>query len=192
MSAKSITSSSWLIEVSFFLPLCTFLPLRAASTESTLLPAPRSTANEVQLIVTAPVSLGLTRTDNVTGALAHLVKNVFQQSGFRGQLIVVPGGEVAKSEIPTLEIYLLDWSITGAGNVDCTFSVILTTAKGPEHLGVFNGTTPPMHGLRNAFNRAEAFDRAATDAIDNLYSHSARQLSPSQHLPRTPVFLSSI
>ena len=36
-------------------------------------------------------------------------------------------------------------------------------------LGVFAGTSLPMFGLRNSFNRAEAFDQAATDAIDNLY-----------------------
>jgi hypothetical protein len=170
MKTNYVIAASAFTKTSLFLALCAVVPLRAAPVEeSNPLLAPRAAANNLQLVVAAPASLHLNGADHVTGVLTHLIETVFQQSGFSGHLIAVPGGEPSQGDIPTLEVYLLDWRITGAGNVDCTFSASLTTANGTTNLGVFDGTSLPMLGLRDAFNRAEAFDQAATDAIDNLY-----------------------
>lgn len=169
MRTNFLCSSSSLFTVTLLVAVCAGGPLRAARAEPNTPLATNATTNEVQLVVTAPASLGLTRIDNDTGALARLVASVFQRSGFRGHLTFVPSGESARDETPTLEVYLLDWHLTGAGRVDCAFSATLTTANKVEHLGVFDGKTPRMFGLRNPFNRAEAFDQAATEAIDDLY-----------------------
>jgi hypothetical protein len=99
-------------------------------------------------------------------------------------LIVVPAGEPAVAEIPALQVHLLDWRVTGKGSVDCTFTATLAAADGTEYsLGSFDGSSLPMLGLRNPFNRAEAFDQAATDAIDNLFGNLlARNLLPAAAL----------
>jgi hypothetical protein len=169
MNPKLALPSRSLFKAGLLFGVCAVIALRAAPDEPNPLFMPRSTSSDLQLVVAAPASLNLLRSDNVTGVLTGLVENVFQQSGFRGHLIAVPGHEPAQADIPALEIYLLDWRITGSGNVDCTVSATLTTASGVVNLGVFEGTTPAMFGLRDSFHRAEAFDQAATDAIDNLY-----------------------
>ena len=159
-----------LLEISLALGLCPLVSVHAASPASNPLLVQPATENELQLIVAAPASLELIRSDNVTGVLVTLIESVFQQSGFRGHIDPVTTGERLEGDAPTLEVYLLDWRITGSGSVDCTFTATLETAKGSTNLGVFTGATLPMLGLHNAFNRAEAFDLAATDAIGNLYA----------------------
>jgi hypothetical protein len=170
MKASSLPALTTLFKASLALALGSLLPLSAATLDgSNPLLTPRTAANTLQLVVAAPASLNLVGADNVAGTLTHLVKSVFQDSGFSGQMNALVGHEAAQADLPTLEIYLLNWRITGAGSVECTFTASLTTAGVEENLGLFEGTSLPMFGLRDAFNRAAAFDQAATDAIDNLY-----------------------
>jgi hypothetical protein len=169
MNAKSVVTSPSLFKASVLIGLCALFSLRAAPAESNPFFAPRSAAKDLQLVVAAPASLSLMGVDDVPVVLTNLIETVFQQSGFRGHLVVNTGSEPSRPDQPTLQVYLLDWNITGAGNVDCSFTATLATTTGLENLGVFYGTSLPMFGLRNPFNRAQAFDQAATNAIDNLY-----------------------
>ncbi len=156
MKSSSVRALSIFLHASLALALGSFLPLSAATPDETNpLFAPRTAPNTVQLVVAAPASLNLVGAENITGTLTQLIKSVFQDSGFSGHLTALVGHEAAQADLPMLEIYLLDWRITAAGV--------------EENLGLFDGTSLPMLGLRNALNRAEAFDQAAIASIDNLY-----------------------
>ena len=108
--------------------------------------------------------------DNVTNAIADNVLSEFRRDGYRGDFDYdFSAPDRGRNRVPRLEIDLIDWRITPTRAIECTFTASLVTSQGPQDLGIFGGTTFITGFVRDSFARADGFDDAARDAIDDLY-----------------------
>jgi len=149
--------------------LCSLATLRAGASEpaaaGTTAPA---AANEFNLVVSAQADTVSAPLGAADETFANLIGTAFRRNGFRGTLAVAPATE-GRAAAPTLHVRLLTWRVSSSGSVDCTFTASLETNGGAEDLGVFIGLSAPEQGPSSSAGHPEDLERAATDAIDDLF-----------------------
>jgi hypothetical protein len=129
-----------------------------------------SAADKLALVVNVPASMRPFRDEDVARALADDVLAEFQRDGFKGQLDCdFADPETPRTDLPRLELNLVEWRWDPTHMIQCTFLATLVTPKGLTDLGLFSGTNLILSGLRDPFERADGFDGAARDAINDLY-----------------------
>jgi hypothetical protein len=148
-------------------------------------PSPTSVAPhpKLALVVNVPPSMHPFRDDNIANAIADDVAAEFQHDGYHGLIDYdyrSPGS--SRSDVPRLELSLIEWRLTLTHSIECTFSANLITPNGTKNLGVFTGTSLVMGFRDDPFMLADDYDGAARDAIDDLY----RMLANKNLLPAAP------
>lgn len=138
----------------------------AASVEKPADQTPRPV--RLQVRVELPFSMNPLRDDDIAEAFAHRVITALHEQGFKGRIKYVEDGDSTKESIPALDIRIFEWRVNRLGNTDCTFSASLKSPRGQKDLGMFSGTSLMTWSRRDWFARADSFDDAASDAMNNL------------------------
>lgn len=153
---------------------CAALPLKAASKKEH---ADRPL--RLQVTVNVPVSMNTIRDDDIADAFAYRVATALHEQGFKGRVKYVDSYETPQTEVPLLEINLVEWRVDRTGNVDCTFGASLSGPLGKKNLGLFSGTSLMLWPRHNVFARADGFDQAAKSALGDL----EKKVSESELVP---------
>ena len=88
----------------------------------------------VRMLVTVsvPPSMNMIRDDDVADAFAYRVAAALHEQGFSGGINYVRAGDETKTDVPALEINLVEWRVDRMGNVDCTFTASLSGPLGKK------------------------------------------------------------
>lgn len=122
----------------------------------------------LQVRVDLPFSMNPIRDDDVAEAFAHRVITALHEQGFRGRIRYVEDGDRLDETAPVLDIRIFEWRVSRLSQTDCVFSAALKSPRGEKNLGMFSGTSIMTWLRRDWFARADSFDDAARDALDNL------------------------
>ena len=142
---------------------------RAATPSET--PAPAGT---LQVQVHIPPTWRPMMEEDVADALTGRMRDIFRQEGYRGKIVGVRSYDEPSPGCCLLTIDLIEWRISISGHIDCTFSADLQTKNHSRHLGIFNGMAFRWMSEPGRFGLADTFDRAADQAVRNLYDSIAR------------------
>lgn len=156
---------------------CAALPLHAASKKDQARPS------RLQVTVSVPPSINSLRDDDIADAFAYRVATVLHEQGFKGHIQYVDSYDSPKSEVPVLEINLIEWRVDRTGNVDCTFSANLRGPAGQKNLGLFSGTSMMLWPRHDIFARADGFEQAARGALGDL----AKKIAETKLVPEVPA-----
>lgn len=145
----------------------TVLPASAIAAEKTAEP---TRPIRLQVQVDLPFSMNPIRDDDLTEAFAHRMIAALHEQGFRGRIEYVPRGENPRRGLPMLDVNIVEWRVSRMGNTDCVFHARLTSPRGEKDLGIFSGTSILTWLRRDWWSRADSFEDAARDAMNNLKS----------------------
>eukprot|EP01012_Entosiphon_sulcatum_P068625 TRINITY_DN98915_c0_g1_i1.p2 TRINITY_DN98915_c0_g1~~TRINITY_DN98915_c0_g1_i1.p2 ORF type:complete len:131 (-),score=31.12 TRINITY_DN98915_c0_g1_i1:286-678(-) len=112
--------------------------------------------------------MNILRNDDIAEAFAHRVVTALHEQGFKGRIKFVEPGESPNNALPVLDISIFEWRVNRTGSTDCTFSASLKSPRGEKKLGLFSGTSMMTWLRRDWFARADSFEEAASDALNNL------------------------
>jgi hypothetical protein len=130
-----------------------------------------------------PPSLHPFRDDDIANAIAGDLIAEFNRDGYRSMVdydFRAPNRE--RSDVPRLEVSLVEWRLTPTRAIECTFTASYVTREGSTDLGLFSGTSLMMGLDNDLFLLSDDYDHAAYDAIDDLY----RALTNKHLLPDVP------
>ncbi len=122
----------------------------------------------LQVQVSLPFNMNILRNDDIAEAFAHRVVTALHEQGFKGRIKFVEPGETPDDSLPALDIAIFEWRVNRTGSTDCTFSASLKSPRGEKKLGMFSGTSMMTWLRRDWFARADSFEEAASDALNNL------------------------
>jgi len=136
-------------------------------------PAGKTQPIALQVCVTVPPSMRPWREDDLAEAFADRVATALHDQGFVGRIAYVSSFDQPVADRPLLTVNLIEWRMNHVGMVDCTYSARLSASQGQDDLGIFSGTGLMMFSRRDWFGRADQYEDAARDALNNLYKRIA-------------------
>lgn len=122
----------------------------------------------LQIAIVVPASMNMIRDDDVVDSFGQSVRATLHAHGFKGRIKLLDETDATMSGVPLLEVNLTEWQVDPSGNVSCTFGATLRTPAGEKGLGLFTGNALLVWARRNSTQRADSFQDAAHDALDNL------------------------
>ncbi|HWA08660.1 MAG TPA: hypothetical protein VG838_04250 [Opitutaceae bacterium] len=122
----------------------------------------------LQVAIIVPVSMNSIRDDDVVDTFGQNVRTALHQHGFKGRIKLLDESQRSDPSLPLLEVNLTEWRVDISGNVACTFGATLKTPSGEKGLGLFTGNSLLAWGRHDWTARADSFQDAAHDALDNL------------------------
>lgn len=126
-------------------------------------------APSLQVKIETPTVIDLLQENDIHDAFLSQLDTAFRRSGFEGRIVEIDDVDNAASDIPLLQLRLIDWEKGHAGMVECRFTADLTTMDGrTTPLGSFSGRAMSW-GRNDRFTLSKAFEDAAIDAIRELY-----------------------
>lgn len=178
MNASRILSPLLVLTLaSLALTSCSNIPTNSGSTVIT--DKPVAGANNLQVVVVIPPSWHPMLEDRVDDAFVSHLADIFEQEGFRGNVVDVRQPDQPNPNFPVLTINLIDWRMNVGANVDCDFGATLQAQNTQRQLGMFNGLAMRWMEGPGRFGLADSFGDAADDALRQLYRAMARtQLVP--------------
>lgn len=156
---------------------CTSTATNAGSTVITDKPVAGS--NNLQVIVVIPPSWHPMLEDRVDDAFVSHLADIFDQEGFRGNVVDVRQPDQPNPNFPVLTINLIDWRMNVGANVECDFGATLQAQNAQRQLGMFNGLAMRWMEGPGRFGLADTFGAAADDALRQLY----RSIAQTQLVP---------
>ena len=169
-----------------FLPLLRFpaILVALASLLLTSSPAAEKKADakkaDLQVLVDVPPTWRPFLDDDIADALTARLVEAFRKEGYPGNIVQIRDLSFGDKNVPTLRLYLSEWRIDRIGNAQCTFTASLKTPAGDTDLGLNSGTAMfwPSSighwGLNRAFEKADALEDAARNALRDLYKAVAK------------------
>ncbi len=145
------------------------LPARAAEK------APKAAkAADLQLLVDVPPTWRPFLEDDISDALARILRDSFQRRGYKGVIDPIEESERAPNpDLPLLTVRLHEWRITRTSLAQCTLTATLRVNGKDHELGVLSGQQMVWFRERGRFGFphevADAYEDAATDAMRDLY-----------------------
>lgn len=134
----------------------------------------KSDANVLQVQIIVPPQWVPMLEDDITDTFVSRIRDVFRRQDFAGGIKEVKSYDEPDPGCCLLSIHLVDWRINHAGNIDCTFTATLQTAKTTRNLGFFSDTAFRWMSGPGRFGLADAFEEAADGAIRQLHRQLAR------------------
>jgi hypothetical protein len=131
---------------------------------------PEARPAALQVKVELPPSADLFYERDVAEALAQYLGETFERRGFDGRVDDVFYADDVQTERPVLAVNLIRWRRNAAGFVDCTFTAEVRHPDGTTvSLGLFTGSQITW-GFGNRWDLRDAFEGAAKNASDQLWS----------------------
>lgn len=156
---------------------CTSTAINSGSTVIT--DHPVAGANNLQVVVSIPPSWHPMLEDRVDDAFVSHVADIFEQEGYRGNVVDVRQPDEPNPSYPVLTINLIDWRMNIGANVECDFGATLQAQNSVRQLGMFNGLAMRWMEGPGRFGLADTYGAAADDALRQLY----RSIAQTQLVP---------
>lgn len=122
----------------------------------------------LQVSVTVPPTMNLWRADEIAEAFGYRVCTELHEEGIGGRVKYVESYDTADAGLPVLAINLIEWRVNRVGNVDCTFSAVLSGPGGKKDLGLFSGSSVMLWPRHDILARSDGFEDAAHSAMEEL------------------------
>lgn len=158
--------------------LAAFATLALLSPAADAKKAPAKPA-DLQIIVDVPPTWRPFLDDDIAEALFYRLKNVFNQRGYKGEMVQLTSFDTESKQIPLLRLSLTEWRVDRVGNAQCTMTASLSTSAGEKNLGLATGTALFWsHGSRWSMSRqmdtADALEDAADSAAREVHEAVAK------------------
>lgn len=116
--------------------------------------------------------------DDAAETLASILRSEFRRNGYKGNIVYVPHFDQVQETVPTLTVNLAEWRLSRTGNAECLFNARLRTADGQDaDLGMVTSMDfTPLRGrpgIGRAYEVADSLERAAVDAMRDLFRRTA-------------------
>lgn len=154
-----------------FVPTC-LLALGALAYAVPSAPAAGSESKQeampLQVQVMVPPTWQAWIDDDVAEAFTDRVREVFRHRGFAGKVREITAPDEPSTDAPLLTINLIEWRVSHIGNIECTFTANLQTAKTTHQFGIYTNTEMRWLQGPGRFGLARSFENAAEGAIRQL------------------------
>jgi hypothetical protein len=119
--------------------------------------------------------------EDIEQAFAERFERVFRERGFTGRLRVIADADQQqpRARLSILSLYLNEWRVDRAGQVQCRFTASIRTAAGQKDLGSFAATSFDWAMDRSRWILRQSLDEVARQALNDLYD----ELAASKLLP---------
>lgn len=141
--------------------------------------APVPGSNNLQVVMTIPPSWHPLLEDRIDDAFVSHIADIFEQEGYRGNVVDVRLPDEPNPAYPLLTINLIDWRMNVTGDVECDFGAAVQTQTATRQLGLFSGLAMRWMELPGRFGLADTYGEAADDALRRLY----RSIAQTQLVP---------
>jgi hypothetical protein len=150
-----------------------------AMTRPFIVTAPRITPRDLQLSVTAGLTVRPLHYQAAEQSLANRFQAEFKAKGFTGNVDLLSTTDAPIPTLPLLKIDITDWRAKPGELTACAFSATLITPVSTTWLGNFEGVSETLFGTLTPQARSDALRAAATNAVDQVYKDlQARHILP--------------
>lgn len=144
------------------------------SNNTQIVNGPVSGPNALQVQVVVPPSWRPMFEDRVSDAFVNEIADEFDRQGFNGRIGQLYPSDQPAPGTPVLTINLVEWRMDVTGNINCTFTASVQDNGMARSLGTFSGMSLRWMSGPGRFGMADSYDKAAQDAIEQLYRSLAQ------------------
>jgi hypothetical protein len=141
-------------------------PARAAAKENTAKPA-KAELPQLQVTVNVPPQWRPFLSDDLAGAFASRLSDVFRRHGYAGEVRFIDHDN-PKPDVPWLTVRLINWRIERTDNAECTFTATLNSGGREHELGIFENTSLAWNNNLGRWGLADALGDVADGALRDL------------------------